>query len=455
MNVETQSTEHQSVLITITISPDDYRDEYTEQLKKYRQKADFKGFRKGKAPMSFVKKMVGKSALYETVNKIIDKHLSGVIEDNGYRPITAPITTEDQKQFEFDPNGQEEFEFRFEIGLKPDLDLSAFGEGEKFTRYEPEIDDSFLQEEMDRIKKRFGTLEPTDDKVEEDDVIHFEGVELDGEKGKEIEKGHQTDFRLDVRRISEELKKKVLGKKAGTKLKADIFKLQDNVSDKYVRKYFLNLDDEEEQEIGPWFELNVKEVLRLKPAEFDEELSRQAFGEVLESEEAAKDRIKEIAGRNLQVQSEALLYQDMQEWLLTELPVELPEAFLRRYLDLQQEEKPSDEDFAKSLKGVKWQLIEQEIVNESKIQVSEQEVIQRLQSKVMQYFGGQMDQARLNDVVQYLLRDEKEYREAHADVLLDKVFIALEEKVEVDLKKLSKEEFEKIAEMAPGERLKL
>ena len=55
--------------LTVTVAQEDYKGELNKELKRYRNQASLKGFRKGKTPMSVVRKMFGRSILADVINR--------------------------------------------------------------------------------------------------------------------------------------------------------------------------------------------------------------------------------------------------------------------------------------------------------------------------------------------------------------------------------------------------
>ena len=66
--VKTDSDNLNSVL-TVTFTPEDYQPKLKSQLEKHRKNAHMKGFRKGKTPLGFIKKMHGRAILAEVINE--------------------------------------------------------------------------------------------------------------------------------------------------------------------------------------------------------------------------------------------------------------------------------------------------------------------------------------------------------------------------------------------------
>ena len=52
-----EDTDNLSAVLTLTVTQEDYESKLNTELNKYRKKAQLKGFRKGKTPMGFIKKI--------------------------------------------------------------------------------------------------------------------------------------------------------------------------------------------------------------------------------------------------------------------------------------------------------------------------------------------------------------------------------------------------------------
>ena len=91
MNVSHQNTDNLNAVISIEISKADYQEKVDKSLKSFRQKAQIPGFRKGMVPMSLVKKMYGKSALAEEVNKLLSETVYKYIQDNKVNILGEPL----------------------------------------------------------------------------------------------------------------------------------------------------------------------------------------------------------------------------------------------------------------------------------------------------------------------------------------------------------------------------
>ena len=81
MKISKTSIDDLNVVVKIIIEKQDYEATVNETLKEYRKKANMPGFRKGMVPAGLIKKMHGKAALAEEINKLLSRELTKYISD--------------------------------------------------------------------------------------------------------------------------------------------------------------------------------------------------------------------------------------------------------------------------------------------------------------------------------------------------------------------------------------
>ena len=124
MNIEKTQVDNLNAIISINIGKDDYEKKFKSELSKYAAKAQIKGFRKGKTPHSVIKKMYGRSVLAEVVNDTLQHALSDYLQKEDLPILGQPIPADDQDgNLSFDVNNLEDYEFKYEIGLSPEICL--------------------------------------------------------------------------------------------------------------------------------------------------------------------------------------------------------------------------------------------------------------------------------------------------------------------------------------------
>src|ERR1700742_1688287 len=95
----------------------------TARLEEMKPRMHLKGFRPGKAPVSFLKKQFGKSMMGEVVEEVVNEGSKKAIEDNVLKPAFAP-RVEPVGELEQVVEGKADLEFTVKVDLMPDFDLA-------------------------------------------------------------------------------------------------------------------------------------------------------------------------------------------------------------------------------------------------------------------------------------------------------------------------------------------
>ena len=443
MKIERKDIDALNKTVTITLSPEDFESEFLTELKKYKAKAHMKGFRKGKTPLSVLKKMYGQSVLADVVMERINKDLSNYISDEKMDVLGQPLPNEDQQKYEFDPNVLEEMSFSFDLGLAPEFEV--LGLDDKFKIFNVSIPDETVEEELMLARKRVGKNEEVEDDIQENDMLTIKALELDGKKLKEG--GWETDFTIMAELINDEkIKAKVLKGKKGTKIDFDIYTIEKDKDEKYVRKYLLNLDDEEEKEIGSKFRGTIEKVSRLIPAEMNKEFFKNYFGnEDVDTEEAAKAKIREDIEKYYDQQAKLVMNREVMEHLMDVNKLETPNDFLKRWLSTNNNNMASEDiekDFEGFQKNLQWTLIKNKLAKKYEVNVEPQEIRNEMRGKVISYMQGYpMDENSLNEMVNRLLSNNEQVNKVYEEIQAVKIFDKLEGDLNLEKKKITLEKF--------------
>ena len=103
MNISLENIDALNATLAILISKEDYEPKYKEALNDFRRKGTFKGFRKGKAPLGYIKKLYGESALAETVTDLLQKTVMDYLNEHKVNFLGQPLPAADQERFHFNP----------------------------------------------------------------------------------------------------------------------------------------------------------------------------------------------------------------------------------------------------------------------------------------------------------------------------------------------------------------
>lgn len=436
--------------ITVSISKNDYEPKFLEELNKYKQKASMKGFRKGKTPLSVVKKMYGNSVLANIINDMLNHELDTFLKEEKLSILGQPIPSEASPEVSFDAKSLEDMEFKFDLGLAPDIEIQGLSKNKKFTRYVAVVADTDIQEDIDNALKQMGKRESITEDIREIDALTVTVREMDGKEVKED--GITNQFTVLVEKLTKKAKKEILSKKAGDTIMVDIFDLEDGLNESAVKRYFLKIEDDTIP-VGKDFELTIDEVSRVTPMEFNEEFFNKYFGEnAVSNVEEAKDRFRAPILKHYKNHAEALLFRDFQEYLLDKNPIELPEEFLKRWLLLSNEkltQEQLDEEFGFFTENLKWDIIKGKIAKENDIQITSEEIIGIAQSKIMGYFGGSaLPPDMMKDMTERMLQDEKSLRQIQEEVIANRLYDVLETKFGYNEKEVSMDKFDEIIKKA-------
>ena len=151
---------------------------------------NLKGFRPGKAPVSFLKKQFGKSIMGEVVEAAVNEGSQKAIADNKLKPALQP-RVEPVGNVQDVVEGKSDLTFKVIVDLMPDFQATDVA---KLTveRLTADIADADIDEALDRLAKNARSYATKDGAAAKDDVavIDYEGsidgVPFAGGKGEDF-----------------------------------------------------------------------------------------------------------------------------------------------------------------------------------------------------------------------------------------------------------------------------
>ena len=151
-----------------------------DAYKSLSEKINIPGFRKGKVPSAMIDQRVGRAAvLDEAINAGLPTFYSQAAKDNDVLVIGRPNV----EITELVDN--EKFSFTVEVDIRPDIKLPNFSEI-KIEVDDVKVTDADIDEQVESLRTRFGTLKTVDKVVAKGDFVTIDlvatkdGVELDG-----------------------------------------------------------------------------------------------------------------------------------------------------------------------------------------------------------------------------------------------------------------------------------
>ncbi len=441
--------------LTVVVPKSDYEPKLKAELNKYRKQAQMKGFRKGHTPMSVVKKMYGRSVLAEVVNEMMQQELYRYLTEEDIEILGQPLPSDEQQPLDFDLKDPQDFTIKFDVGLAPAFEVAGVDAENTFEQYKVDIPESEIDEALESARRRQGKRTQPETVEDENDVVRLNVRELDGDAPREG--GVESEFSLLLSRIDdEETRNAFIGKKVEDTLRLDLFSLEKDTDETYVRKHFLQLDDNDDREVGRDFEVTLTEISRVEPADLDEEFFAAAFpGKEVKTEEEAREAIREDLAAHFRSQAEALVFRDIQDDLLEKNPLPLPDNFLKRWLQANNEKATAEvieKEYDTFAENLKWSLIKGKLVKRFDLQVDKEDVAEKFREQVRGYFGGSTDNEQfVESMVQRLMGDRKQFDSVYEDLMADKLFDAIVGEVTIAEKPIEFEAFEEVLETARKE----
>jgi len=430
--------------ITVKISKEDYFPSFEKKVKEYSKSANIPGFRKGMVPAGMVKKMYGPSIYTDEILKTVEKELYGYLQTEKPEIFAQPIALNaDIRQMDF--NNPADYEFGFEIGLKPAFELAPLDKA-KVTLHKVKATDEMVQEEVSRMQIKGGKMTEPEVVDNEENVLNILFTECDA-NGEPVEGGIIKENSVIVKYFAPAIQKEVMGKKKDDSI---IFQLSKTFEgDKLeMMLHDLGLEKDDATAANKFFKMTIVKIGLVEKRELNEEFFNEVFpGAAVATEEEFRNKLKAEIEQHWLNQSRNQLHDQLYHYLLDETKIEFPESFLKRWLQTGGEKPKSEEEaeaeFPMFSQQLKWTLISDKIIKENQLDVTAEELKASMKGEVMQYFGNMSlgeDVSWLDSYVDRMMKDEKQVDNSYRRLVTDKLFKWAESKTTPSEKEVTPEE---------------
>jgi len=437
-------------LIKINLKKDDYQPKVDEKVKEYSKKANLKGFRQGKIPIGIIKKMFGKAIIAEEVNDLLFKNLNEYIKEHDLQLLTDPEPNREKVE-DINWEDQKEFEFEYSVGLAGEFELKP--EQLSIRRYTIKINEKLVNETLENLRKQHGTM-TNPEKSEEGDVV-FGDI-------KHIASKTTNTHAIDLNKVDKRERSKLIGVK-----KDDVigFDMKRAFKDNHQASHILDVSEDEYKKMKGPFDILVKNINRQIPADINQEFFDKIYGpDQVKNETEFREKIEVSIREDYKYETEIHFERSIQKALLEKTKVQLPEAFLKSKLvdrsknDEQLTEDYINEHFPNYINDVKWSLFQNRIIKENNLKVEHDEVTEKSKELIRKQFGSspqfaeqlessaeQLESSIDQFAQNYLTAEEgKNYRQLYSNLINQKVFESLKNKVKAKEKSISAEYFGKL-----------
>ena len=366
-NVETLSPTR--VKISVEVAFEELSPYIAEAFKKLASQINVPGFRKGKVPAAMVEQRVGRAAvLDEAINSALPEFYGQAAREHSLLVIGRPVV--DIKQF----NDNEKLEFTVEVSVRPEVTLPDFSKI-TVTVDNAEVKEEDLNEQIDELRARFGTLHTveratkTGDFVTVDLTARIDGAEVDGGKANDI------SYEVGSNRMIDGLDEALIGMSAGD-----------------TKTFTTQLVGQKDDEKGD-VEIALKVVKERELPPVDDAFAKLAseFDTIAELKADFTERLTRLKKLEQGAQARDLLV----EKLLSELTIEVPDDLVLEEVNSHLEGEGRLEDAVHRAEvdkevrdGIKSEFLLDSIVKAEDVQITEIELTDYLVRMSQRYGMG-------------------------------------------------------------------
>ncbi|MEI8301573.1 MAG: trigger factor, partial [Chlamydiota bacterium] len=429
--------------LTVHLTPADYLGGFETILKKHAKTANIPGFRKGMVPAGLIKKMYGQSVFTDEVLKKVEAELNKYLAAEKIEIFAQPLPLDSQLA-NMDFNQPKEYDFSFEIGLKPSFEIKT--KDIKVKRYQVKVTPEMIQNEVERIQTRQGKMTEPETAESEDNVLNVSFIESDKE-GNEIEGGIKKDNSLLIKYFAAATRKKLIGSK---KDDAQIIQLKKAFEDKELEVIIGDLGITKEQS-DKYFNLVITKVGLVEKANLDEALFLASYpNQEIKTEDEFRAAIQKDIEGYYEQQARNQIHDQIYHSLIEHTKMEFPTAFLKRWLQQGGEKQRTLEEAEKEYPvfqdQLKWTLISGQLMTAQKIEVVAEDLKDFAKQQLMSYMGNQMgamgdNDKWLEDYAVRMMQDKKFVEDSYHRISTDKLFKAIETEVQTKDEPIEAEKF--------------
>lgn len=455
MNIEREETGTLTATLKVKLQPEDYAPGVEKALKEQRKNAVLPGFRPGQVPMTIIKKRVGRTVLVNEVERLIDQSIRNYLQENAVKVLGQPLPKLDAME-PASPAGRRnnwdepgEFEFAYEMGMAPEFDVELSDKlGVEMVVVD--VTDELAQREIADMQRRFGKVE--DATISESkDMLLGDMIELNAD-GSIKEGGIMHRATMSLEFIEDEAaRNSLVGKSAGDEVTVDPHKVSRDHED---LARMLGVEKEQIHGISDKFMFRIAEIKRMVPVEMGQELFDRVYGkDAVSSEEDFRAKVKEGLESMFRRDSDKVYKRLVMKKLSEQARVDLPDAFLKRWIQETSKEpitpEQVEEGYTGYAEGLKRQLVEDRVLEKYGLEAKGEELNAFAQRYVvdqfMQYGMPAPEGEQLQQMAGRILGDQEQIRRIRDTIVEQKLMAHFKALLSPKERKVSYEEFVNLA----------
>jgi trigger factor len=421
----------------VVVGADDLDKRLTGKIEEIKPRLSLKGFRPGKAPLSYLKKTFGKSMMGEIVEAVVNEGSQKAVTDNALK-VAYPPRVEPVGDVQQVIDGKADLEFRVLIDLMPDFELADVAQLQ-IERLTSDVTDQDVEDAIKRIAEQSRTYSarPEGEAAEKGDAVLMDFVgRVDGE---EFTGGKAEDFNLVLGsgQLIPGFEDQLIGAKPGDERDVKVTFPEDYPEESLKGKEGV-------------FAVKVKEVKKPDELVIDEALAQNLGVDSLGTlKERIRDQLKRDFGAASRLHMKRRILDALDEKHSFALPPTMVEgefegiwrqveAELKRENKTAEDEGKSEEELKKEYheiaeRRVRLGLVLARIGEQNGLTVGNEEVQRAISNRARQ-FPGQEQQ-----VFEYFARNAQAQAEVRAPIFEDKVVDFIAELATITDRKVDRE----------------
>ena len=401
--------------------------------KKYQKNVKLQGFRKGKVPLSLIKKLYGDAMKGEAIEEVVQSVLREVRDQENLR-LVAPAKLED---INYDP--EKGLHFKAVCEVAPDIELKNY-RGLSVEREVYEVDDQDVSDALNDVREQMAVMQPVETAAEDGHFVLADLQQVDATGVPIIGKKFKDRYFQIVTNNSnnKDFTEQLIGAKPGDKRRIELDSNDNSNSPNKENK-------------KDYFEVRIKEIKSKQVPELDDGLAKDTGK--FESLDELKTDLRSKLTKQAQVNARSRLRRSSIDEVLKKNSFDLPESMINNYLDVfvenakKESKEPFDEEELRNhyrptaVWNLKWELVKDKLREAENLSVSDEDkdvFISRL--------------AEERDIeekqVRKSLKDKRAQRQFEEDVIEDKVLNYLEVNAKIKNKKITRKDIEKAQKLA-------
>ena len=429
--------------ITVTLEEKDYADKVKKQLKEIGKNHAEPGFRPGHVPAGLIQKKYGAAVKYDIINKEVGNAVFDYIKENKLHVLGNPVPQQNE-EFSIDAA---DFTLKFKVGIAPEFDTHV-NKDLHVPYYTIKVSDEMIDNQDQLFSRRFGKQEPGET-VDATALVKGVLTELD-ENGQPKENGVVVENGIVSPQYfkSDEQRELFMGKKVGDVVKFNPAATCDANATEMAS--MLNIDKSDVDAHKGDFNMEIKEIIVLKPAEHNQEFFDMVFGaDKVHNEEEYRAALKDMISAGLRNDSNYRFTIDARNAIAAAIgELQLPDEVLKDFLKSQNEalnNENIDEEYTRLRPELEWELEKEAIASQLDIKVDEEDLKNTArmmaQSQFAQYGMANVPAETLDRYASDILKDEKARNQVYNQTVDMKLYNGIRASVTVDEKEVNVEEF--------------